>query len=176
MIHNNIFKNISKYRVLQFTLLFLTAFVLLLSLYLEYVVGMQPCPLCLMQRLCVLLLLVFCFSSFFVVSRFKLWIVNILQIIFAGGGLFFASRQIWLQLFPSAHEAMCMPAMSLLMKYFSWNNVLKVLFWGGSDCATGVGYFLGLSMPMWSALFFIFMLLLCGFLCWLLISREAQNN
>ena len=168
--------NVTKYHMLQRILLSLTFFVLVLSLYFEYAMDMQPCPLCLMQRLCAFLLVLSGIFGLFMSNYCRLWILTIIQIIFAGGGLFFASRQIWLQSVPSDHTTMCMPAMSLVMKYFSWNALLKILFWGSSDCSETVGNWFGLSMPMWAALCFILMLGLCFGLCWALICRDRISH
>ncbi len=45
------------YRQIQGLLLLITVFVLFASFYFQYVLGLEPCPLCLMQRICVFLLM-----------------------------------------------------------------------------------------------------------------------
>ena len=166
--------DVAKYHTLQRILLLLTFFVLILSFYFEYALGMQPCPLCLMQRLCAFLLFLASVFSLFMSNTCRLWLLTITQIIFSSGGLFFAGRQIWLQSMPVDHTTMCMPAMSLVMKYFSWNAVFKILFWGSSDCSEKIGHWFGLSMPMWAALFFLLIFSLCCVLCWSLLRRESN--
>ncbi len=75
------------YRKIQLLLTIITLFVLFSSFYFQYVVGLQPCPLCLMQRICVFLLLGLMGLSLATLKKAH-W-VSLLQIIFASAGLFF---------------------------------------------------------------------------------------
>lgn len=151
-------------RNMSLFLFFLTLFVVGFSFYSEYVLGFQPCPLCLMQRLCACFCFVFCGMGFLHPrrGRFLLW----MQGLFSAAGLFFALRQLWLQFMPMPQGAMCMPGLDRLMHYFSWNVVLKALFWGTTDCSGVVWTWLGVSMPMWSTLYFFMMVSLSGVLLW----------
>ncbi|TAL60957.1 MAG: disulfide bond formation protein B, partial [Legionella sp.] len=64
----------------------ITVIVLLTSLYLQYFVKLQPCPLCLMQRFCVFLLLIIMGLSFHTLKRAHL--LSILQVIISAAGMF----------------------------------------------------------------------------------------
>lgn len=147
------------YKRWQVLLTFLSLFVLASSLYFQYVKELQPCPLCLMQRLCVLLLFIFCFIGVYVRSLSGRKAVVCLQFFIAAGGLFFASRQLWLQSFPVGQIPSCMPSFDVLIRYFPWQDVLRTLLWGTGECADSSWQWLGLSMPVWSALYFLFILL-----------------
>lgn len=156
------------YRRWQILLTLLSLFVLASSIYFQYVKGLQPCPLCLMQRLCVLLLFMFCFIGVAVQSLRGGKIVAWLQFVAAAGGLFFAGRQLWLQSLPAGQTPACMPGLDILIHYFPWQDVLRTLLWGTGECADNSWQWLGLSMPAWSALYFLFLLLASLALFWCL--------
>lgn len=145
------------YRKIQSFLALVTVIVLLSSFYLQYEVGLQPCPLCLMQRLCVFLLLLLGLIGLRLGTLKKAHIVSLAQVIIACAGLFFALRHLWLQSLPTGQAPACMPGLDVLIHYFPWQTVLHALLWGAGDCAEINWSMLGISMPGWSALYFLFM-------------------
>lgn len=156
-----------RYRTLQNVLLMLTLFVLGASFYFQYMAGLEPCPLCLMQRLCVFLLAI-CFLVGLWTSRIRhAKFIVFLEILFAMAGFFFAARQLWLQGLPPGSTTTCMPGLSILIDYFSWHDVLKALLWGTGDCAEVTWHLWGLSMAAWSLLYFVTMMVLNGFIFFL---------
>lgn len=46
-----------------------------------------------------------------------------------------------------------------MVKYFPLKDVMHALFWGSGDCAEVNWQWLGLSMPAWSALYFLFIII-----------------
>lgn len=135
----------------------ITLLVLFASFYFQYVVGLTPCPLCIMQRICVFGLLAVMSLNFRTIKR-AYWI-SVLQIILAFLGAIFAFRQLWLQSLPAGHAPACMPGLDIMIRYFPWKTVLQTLLWGSGDCAETTWRLLGISMAGWSAMYFIFMFL-----------------
>lgn len=154
------------YRRLQILLCFLSLIVLSSSFYFQYIKELEPCPLCLMQRLAVFFLFTLCFVGIGINSQRRGKSLAVLQFIFAAAGLFFASRQLWLQSLPLGQVPACMPGLDILIHYFPWKDVLKTLLWGDGDCAKVTWEWLGLSMPAWSALYFLVMLIVAIVLHW----------
>ncbi len=153
---------IKNYYKIQSLLLLITGFVFLASLYLQYVNGLEPCPLCLMQRLCVFLLLLLLSVSL------KLNYSRSLcggQFVIAAAGLFFSLRHLWLQSLPSTAAPACMPGLDVLIHYFPWQTVAQSLLWGTGDCAESSWNFLGITLPGWSALYFLCVLVLSSLMC-----------
>ncbi|MGL5743338.1 MAG: disulfide bond formation protein B [Legionella sp.] len=142
----------------------LTLFVLFASFYFQYVVGLSPCPLCIMQRVCVFLLLAVMGLSFQTLK--KAHVICLLQIFISCAGLFFALRQLWLQSLPAGKAPACMPGMDILFRYFPWQTIVTTLLWGTGDCAEVSWWLFGISMPGWTALYFLFMFLMGCFLFW----------
>jgi disulfide bond formation protein DsbB len=154
--------NLFNRRLTQIYCFTITLFVLGFSIYSQYVLLLVPCPLCMMQRLCVFLILVGLGFSFCLRGRqrfFAIW-----QILFSTAGLYFALRQLWLQTFPLLDAPSCMPGLETLIHYFPWTTVAHALFWGSGECAEKGWLLFGLSMPAWSGLYFLLMLLLGGWL------------
>ena len=148
------------YKKTQTVVFILTLVVLSFALYVEYIEHVNPCPLCLMQRLCVLCLVPLCLISFFI-QRYRTSVILVLmQLFMALSGLFFAGRQVFLQNVAITASGMCMPTLHRVIKYLSWEAMFNLFFWGSSDCAEMTPHFLGLSMPLWSALYFILIVLL----------------
>lgn len=151
------------YRNLQSLLLLSTILILWAALYLQYVGGLQPCPLCLVQRGCAFLFAMFCLIGLCVSVHRWGRVVALLQMLFAVAGLFFASRQLWLQSLPVDQVPSCLPGLDVLIHYFPWHDVLKALLWGAGECAEVTWTLFGFSMPAWAALYFLVMFLTSWF-------------
>ena len=166
------------YQNIQRLLLFVTILVLSTALYFEYGQGLQPCPLCLMQRFSTFLFGLFCMMGLFLETLRRARRVAVLQMLIAASGMFFAGRQIWLQSLPVDKTPACMPSLDMLVHYFSKTQVLTALFWGTGDCAERTWSWLGLSMPVWSALYFLVMFLVSAAVFWYvgryLVEREFK--
>src|SRR3954469_4389677 len=70
------------------------------GLYLQHVVGLEPCPMCIVQRYA--LLLVGVIAGVAAIFRGRMaWLVGSgLALLMAGFGAFVAARQSWLQWYP----------------------------------------------------------------------------
>lgn len=139
-----------------------TALVLGASFYFQYFKGLSPCPLCIMQRICVFLLLILILFSLKKVKKIR--IISVLQLFVACSGLFFSLRQLWLQSLPEGSAPACLPGLDVAIRYFPWQTIVKTLFWGSADCAEVNWSLLGISMPGWSSLYFIVMIFMSCFL------------
>lgn len=151
-----------QYRRVQYFLVLITVFVLFFSLYAQYVLGLQPCPLCLMQRICVFILMGLMGLTLGSLRRAR--ILSMLECLVACAGLFFSLRQLWLQALPAGSAPACMPGLDILIHYFPWQEVARALFWGTGDCAESTWNFLGLSMAAWAACYFAVMACSCFYL------------
>jgi disulfide bond formation protein DsbB len=154
------------YRFIQNGLLLLTLCVLFSSFYFQYGAGLQPCPLCLMQRFCSLIFMMCCLMGICLTTLKRARMVALCQLLVALSGIYFALRQLWLQSLPIDEAGVCLPGLEMMIRYFPWQSVVQALLWGGSDCAEVDWVFLGLSMPGWSAIYFLIMLLVTGFVFW----------
>ncbi len=145
------------YKYIQNTLLFFTILVLSAVLYIEYSNDLEPCPLCIMQRMSAFVIGFLCFLSIGVSSLRRVKVMAIFQVVFAILGLYFAARQLWLQSLPVGEGKMCMPGLDVMQHYLSLSKFLKTYFWGAADCSEITWRGLGLTMPAWALIYFIIM-------------------
>ena len=124
------------------------------GLYLQHVVGLEPCPMCIMQR--------YAFAAVGLIALVaglhgpgrggsRAYAGLILLFALAGGGV--AIRQTWLQLYPPAF-ADCGPDLDFMLESFPLSDALPMIFHGTGDCSKVDWSFLGLSIANWSLLCF----------------------
>jgi disulfide bond formation protein DsbB len=144
--------------------LFLLAFIgcLLImvgALYLEHVVGLEPCPLCIVQRICVMLFGVLCLLAAVhgpgITGR-RLYSVLLVLVVAVGGGT--AARQVWMQSMPADQLPACIPPLDYLMDSLPFQDVVRVVLHGSANCAEVTWTLFTLSIAEWSLLAFIGML------------------
>lgn len=155
----------TNYRRLQVGLLLSAVLVLGFAFYIEFLNQLRPCPLCFMQRSCALLFGVLCMIGIGLRHVRHAKILSFLQCIIACLGLYFAGRQLWLQSYPMELAGQCLPGLKAMMHYFSWDMILKSFFWGSSDCSHVDWQWYGLSIPLWSALYFVAIVVCTVWIC-----------
>ncbi|HVT62386.1 MAG TPA: disulfide bond formation protein B [Legionellaceae bacterium] len=145
------------YRNAQNLMLFITIFVLGFSFYIEHANQLKACPLCIMQRLCIFLFGFTCILGMNAMSIQRAKMNTNIQCVILGLGLYFAGRQLYLQSLSLEQTGQCLPGLEAMIHYFSLDMILKAFFWGSSDCAAIDWRWFGLSIPAWSALYFVTM-------------------
>ncbi|PTU03811.1 disulfide bond formation protein B [Pseudomonas sp. HMWF031] len=151
-------------RSLFFMVFIAGSLVLGLSYYLEYVVGLKPCGLCLLQRFCLALLTGFCLmASVHGPGRFGSFLYWLLGLISSLVGTVLAWRQVLLQSDPAQQLSTCAPNLSDLFASAPWTCILQQMFKGTIDCAQISWTLFDLSIPEWSLLFFVAMMILAGY-------------
>jgi disulfide bond formation protein DsbB len=140
----------------------------------EHVMGLEPCPLCWLQR--------FGFMGAGLVSLlaalhgprgFGTRIYGFFLVLTAGAGLGVAGRQLWLQSLPADQVPACGPSVEYMLEVLPFFDVLSTALKGTGDCAEVVWRFLGLSIPGWSAILFA-VLVVTGLV--LLFRRPRSNS
>jgi len=143
------------------------------GLYLQHVVGLEPCPMCIVQRyslVCVALLAGF--TALFS-GRVALIGGSCLLILGAGFGAFVAARQSWLQWFPP-EVAACGRDFYGMIETFPLQRVIPMIFKGSGDCSKVDWTFLSLSIANWSFLSFMAISLIVVALILRLLSQRRR--
>lgn len=148
------------FKKFQSLMLVMSILVVGFSFYIEFLNQLKPCPLCVMQRACAFLFSFTCFLGMVIATSRKAKYLSLSQCVITGLGLYFATRQLWLQSLPPDDMGQCMPGLEAMLQFFSWDMILKSFFWGTSDCSHVDWQWYGLSIPMWSALYFVVMFIL----------------
>lgn len=143
-----------------FALLSVVCFGLLgFGLYLQHGVGLEPCPMCIMQRYALLGVGVVCaLAAAHRPSHKACRVYGALVALLSGTGAYIAARQTWLQWNPPAF-AECGPDLPFLLERFPINEALPMIFRGTGDCSAIDWTFLGLSIANWSFLNFAWLAL-----------------
>ncbi|MDF3054140.1 MAG: disulfide bond formation protein [Gammaproteobacteria bacterium] len=129
---------------------------LLMGFYLEYVEGMLPCPLCMVQRLFFFLIgVVFLVAVLRKLGKIGQRVCGGAIFIFALGGASAAIRQLWVQTHSQTLSEICMPGIQYMMTNFPFERALGLLLSGLGDCSEVSWRFLGLSLAGWALIAFI---------------------
>ena len=125
------------------------------AFYLEHVLELEPCPLCMAQRIVfVALALVFLVASVHGPAKTGSAIYGALGAVLSIGGLALAWRQLWLQSLPAEQAPACGPSLEYMLEAFPLSEVVSIMLRGSGDCAEVQWVFLGLSIPGWTAVAF----------------------
>ena len=148
------------------------------GLYLQHGVGLEPCPMCIVQRyLMVLMALVAAVGA--VISALRVQLVALaLTAVLSAAGAFVAARQSWLQWFPPEVYS-CGRDFYGMIETFPLKRAIPMIFRGSGDCTKIDWTLLGLSIANWSFLAFLAMGLVCvGLLVsqWRLRQAAATSN
>lgn len=133
---------------------------LLFSVYLQFVDGIQPCPLCTLQRMTFVLLgCAFLFG--FLLHTKHIWrlVTNAAVLLFSSLGIFLAGRQVLLQLFPSSGSNECGVSLQYLIEALPFNEAWEKILRGSAECAERGWEFLHFNMAEWSFICFLLYLL-----------------
>lgn len=158
--------NLLSSRALFFLAFLGCALTMAIALYLEHAMGLLPCPLCIVQRVCVIAFGLLCLiAALHGPERTGQRVYAGLTLLFAvfGGGT--AVRQIWLQSLPPDQLPSCLPSLEYMMEALPFQEIVRLVLHGTAECAEVKWTLLGLSVPEWSLLAFLFLGLfsLCQF-------------
>lgn len=125
------------------------------SIYLEKIVMLRPCSLCLVQRGCVALVALVCALAR--LHRPSLAFTRAYasgMLVLACIGAASATRQIWMQLQTSLSALMCYPNLFHSGQSQPLLETLKMYVLGSPDCGIINWTLLDMSLPEWSLLVF----------------------
>jgi disulfide bond formation protein DsbB len=125
------------------------------GLYLQHVVGLEPCPMCIVQRYALVLVALVSGITAFARGRGALMAGSALMLLISGFGAFVAARQSWLQWFPP-ETASCGRDLYGMIETFPLKRAIPMIFKGSGDCTKIDWTFLGGSIANWSFLWFCF--------------------
>jgi len=136
------------------------------GLYLQHVVGLEPCPMCIVQRYALILVAIVSGLTAFTARRGLLMTGSFVTLLVAGFGAFVAARQSFLQWFPP-EEASCGRDFYGMIETFPLKRAIPMIFKGSGDCTKIDWTFLGLSIANWSFLCFAAIaVVMLGLLVW----------
>jgi len=124
--------------------------------YLQFVEQLEPCPLCIFQRICFMGMgLVFLVAIFHNPGRAGAGIYALLLMLIGGTGAALAGRQVWLQSLPKDQVPSCGMGLNYMLETLPLTDVVRKVFQGSGECAEKSWEFLHLSIAGWSLVFFV---------------------
>lgn len=130
------------------------------ALYFEHFMGLNPCPLCMFQRVFVVAVGVVCLIGFLHrpgITGHRVYAG--LTTLFSLAGAAIAGRQVWLQGLPADQVPACGPDLNFMLDAFPLLETISTVLSGSGECAEIQWSFLGMSMPTWMVFIFAVMCL-----------------
>lgn len=139
------------YRTLNLAGFAACAVLIISALVMQYVMELEPCPLCIFQRISFMAA-----GVFFLVAGLHnpsgtgrtVYSGLTLISLFVGIGL--ALRHIWLQNLPPSEVPSCGPGLDYMMEVLPYTDVIGMVLQGSGECAEVSWTFMGLSIPWWT--------------------------
>lgn len=125
------------------------------GLYLQEYKGLDPCPMCILQRYAFVVIGLIALAGAIHGPRglaLKSYAVLLALFAVAGGGV--AVRHSWLQHFPPLRET-CGTDLEFLLNTFPLTQALPKIFAGTGSCSKVDWSLLGLSIPEWALVWYV---------------------
>jgi disulfide bond formation protein DsbB len=121
------------------------------ALYVQHVDFVDPCPLCVFQRMAYMWIGAAALLAFIHNPRGGgKWVYGGLLCIGGAAGMSIAGRHLWLQSLPPEQVPDCGMGLNYMLDTMPFLQVLTEVFYGSGECAEVYWTFLGLSMPGWT--------------------------
>ena len=124
--------------------------------YFQFVDHLEPCPLCILQRVFTLFVGIILLLA--VVHNAKGWggkVYGSLAGLFALVGAGISMRHVWLQNLPEDQVPSCGPGLNFMLENFPLSDAINMVMRGSGECAEIAWSLMGLSIPAWTLLAFI---------------------
>lgn len=133
----------------------LSFLLLMASFYFQYIEGLQPCSLCIVQRILIMLLMLL--FSWGIWLRSIVWLgwQGGITLVFALLGAAVSIRHLYVQYFPGPEAYGCSPSIDYMLQNWPLSKIGYALFEGYGSCSDTAWQWLGLSMPAWTLIFFL---------------------
>lgn len=137
-------------RPVNFALFAVCAALLAWAYYLQFVEGLEPCPLCIFQRMAFFAMaVIFLAATVHHPRRWGSGVYAVLILIAAGIGVALALRHLYLQSLPADQVPACGPGLAYMLNNFPLLETIRTVLEGSGECAD-VEKFWGLTIPAWT--------------------------
>ena len=170
---------LTTYRNLQIFLVIIAVIGMSFALFfLQRYMGFSPCPLCIFQRIGLIImgsfaLIAALFNPKSKAVRLVLWLGSLAGI---GWATTVAGRHVWLQHLPADQVPSCGPGLDYWLDTLPILQVFKEVFAGSGECASVEWTFMGLSIPEQSLILFSLLLVVHGLILWRILRPVAPSR
>lgn len=129
------------------------------GLYLQHVNGLEPCPLCILQRYAFVVIgFISLIAALHGPKRAGVRAYGAGIALGALAGISVAGRHVWLEHLPKDEAPSCGPGLDFIVDSFPLSKALPMIFQGSGECAEVQWRFLGLSISEWALAWFLLFL------------------
>lgn len=163
---------LTTYRNLQIFLVIMAVIGMSFALlFLQRHLGLSPCPLCIFQRVGLIVmggfaLMAALFNPKSKVIKLILWLGSLAGI---GWATVVAARHVWIQHLPADQVPSCGPGLDYWLDTLPILQVFKEVFTGSGECAVVDWTFMGMSIPEQSLILFSILLIVHVLILWRII-------
>lgn len=126
------------------------------ALYLQHYAHLEPCPLCVFQRVSLMSMGIVALIAFIHnPAALGRRIYAGLSLVGALAGVGVAGRHVWLQHLPADEVPSCGPGLDYWMDTFPFQEVVQKVLRGSGECAKVDWMMFGLSLPEWTLMMFV---------------------
>jgi disulfide bond formation protein DsbB len=126
------------------------------ALYMEHVMHLAPCPLCIFQRVAVISTgLIAILAAMHNPKAVGVRVYGLMVVLASLVGSALAIRQLYLQSLPEDQVPSCGPGLDYLLDVFPMQEVIQMVLVGDGSCAEVAWTLLGISIPGWTLVGFI---------------------
>ena len=138
-----------------------------IAAYFQLVEELEPCPLCISQRIVLLMVaVVFLLAVIHNPGKTGIKVYAVLAAVIALFGAGVSGRHVWLQNLPPDQVPECGPGLEYVFENFPLSETFKLMLNGTGECAEVLWAFLGLSIPGWTLVAFAGLFVLSLLQCW----------
>jgi disulfide bond formation protein DsbB len=129
------------------------------ALWLQYGLDLEPCPLCVFQRIAVIATgVVFLIAAIHNPGRVGAIFYAVLTVLISGTGAALAAWHVWIQGQPKGSVPACGMGLNYMLETMPLTEVISKVLKGSGECAEQGWLFMGLAIPSWTFVFFIAMI------------------
>jgi disulfide bond formation protein DsbB len=124
------------------------------ALFLQHYRYLNPCPLCIFQRVCVITVggVALLAALHNPKSTLGIRVYGALSTLAALAGLAIAARHAYIQALPPSEVPTCGPGLNFMLDSMPFTQVLQKVLFGSGECALVDWSLLGISLPAWVAI------------------------
>ena len=120
------------------------------ALYAQYGLGLEPCPLCIFQRIGIMLIgVTFLAAALHHPRGGGRYLYSALLVLFMLFTVGIAARQLYIQSLPPGTLPSCGAPLAMMLRFMPVTEVIRRVLSGSGECGEVNWTFLGLAMPAW---------------------------
>jgi disulfide bond formation protein DsbB len=158
-------------RLINFGLAIIAVISIAFAMFMEHKLGLHPCPLCMTQRVFIVLVgLIGLVAALHNPPGWGRRVYGALCTLAAIAGGAVAARHVWLQYLPEEEVPACGPSLQYMLETLPFSDTLSIVMMGDGNCAEVVWTFMGLSIPEQTLILFTAVTITC---LWQTLRRSS---